>query len=108
MKNVLLRRLVRFFPYESVHASDFLIEIEDKDNSWYNAICALLKQYEPVEYIGCSKGYFALRIDNKITLELKAEEHKNSIYITLWDNTVYISDAVHEMHKTMFCTVKHI
>ena len=107
--NILLRKLVRFFPYESVHASSAVIEIEDVDSQWYNAIVALLKRYEVDKYTGCADDYFRLEMDNKITLELHTDALPHSpecIYVTYWDRKVSISTAYHILHKEMWCTVK--
>lgn len=107
--NILLRKLTRFFPYESVHASSAVIEIEDVNSEWYKAISALLKRYEVDEYIGCANGYFHLDMDNKITLELQADiepRRPEKIYLTYWDNKVSISTHYHSIHTPMFCTVK--
>jgi hypothetical protein len=106
MKNVILHNLVRFYPYESVHASDFTIQVEDIDKSWYSAIVKLLSFYEPKEYINCSPGYFALRMDNKITLELDLKYYH--LFITYWDNNVYLSDHYTPISSKnpKYCTVQ--
>lgn len=100
-----LRHLTKFFPYESVHAVDACIQLEDKDNEWYNAISKLLDKYEPGMYVGCSQGYFNLEMDNKITLELE-DINSVPIYLTYWDNNIYISNNYNGMATKMkFCTV---
>lgn len=111
MNTINLINFVRFYPYESVHASSPLIKIEDKDKIWYNAISSLLKRYIADDYCGCPKDYFALRMDNKITLELENETfgRANTVYITYSDNNVYISNAIHTVNtRTYSCTVKPI
>jgi len=110
--DILLRKLVRFFPYESIHASCAVIEIEDKDSEWYKAISLLLKRYEADKYVGCSEGYFNVGMDNKITLELHPDcspqrPSNENIYLTYWDNKVSISTAYHLVSgKGMHCTTK--
>lgn len=89
--NTKLSHLTRFFPYESVHASNSFITIEDKDMSIYNAIVRLLDRYEANEYSNCHPGYFNLAIDNKITLEMNNSD--GPIYLTYWDGLVQIGRA---------------
>lgn len=106
---------MRFFPYESVHASDAFIKIKDTDHSWYNAIADLLSKYEPCFFHNCPPGYFALKMDNKITLEIigntgNTTGQLRAVYITYWDNTVYISDVYHRVNtigkEEKYCTVQ--
>ena len=100
-----LRHLTKFFPYESVHTVDACIQLEDKDNEWYSAISKLLDKYEPGLYMGCSQGYFALKMDNKITLELE-DINGVPIYLTYWDGNIYISNSYAGIGNTIkFCFV---
>jgi hypothetical protein len=106
MKHIRIDNLVKFFPYESVHASNALIKIEDKNGEWYSAISTLLNKYYPVRYVNCAVGYFHVKMDNKITLELTNGE--SNIYLTYWDNTIYISDRIHQVAfgSIKYCTVE--
>lgn len=104
MQEIKLYKLVRFYPYESIHASSALVRIEDKDHSWGRAIKQLLERYEPNEFVNCTPNYFNLSLDNKITLKL--ERSGSELYITYWDGFVYISNDYHVMSKDMYCTVK--
>jgi hypothetical protein len=107
-----LKNLIRFFPYESVHASDSLIIIEDKDAFWFVQINNFLMEYEADEYFGCAAGNFDLAMDNKITLELRPDYAlgesalHDSIYLTYWDNKVFISTAYQPVSDVKYCTVK--
>lgn len=106
-----LHKLVRFFPYESVHASNAVIHIEDENLEWYAAIRNFLKDYESDEYcLGCNKRSFNIEMDNKITLELTSDFVKDKskfIYLTYWDGTVSISNHYHFISRiTRWCTAK--
>lgn len=95
-----LRHLTKFFPYESVHAVDACIQLEDKNGEWYDAISKFLAKYEPTMYVGCSQGYFNLKMDNKITLEME-DVNSVPIYLTYWDNTIFISNNYNGMGNTI-------
>lgn len=107
-----LKNLIRFFPYESVHASDSVIVIDDKDAFWFVQINNFLMEYGVDKYFGCTAGNFNLTMDNKITLELRPDFAEggsavhDSIYLTYWDNKVFISTAYHPVGDPKFCTVK--
>ncbi len=105
MNKIKLGNLVRFYPYESIHASEAFAIIEDTDMEWYNAIVKLLSFYEPKEYVNCTPGYFGLNIDNKITLAIDLKYWQ--LYVTYWDNVVYLSSQYVEISKNpKYCTVK--
>lgn len=110
METIKINRISKFFPYESVHAIDNFIVIKDTDMRWKDAIIEALKKYEIVEYYNCTPGYFHLTFDNKITLELQYNEFVN-VYLTWWDNTVYIGFSNQTMKfnkEPRFVTIKHI
>lgn len=102
---ITLDKLTRFFPYESIHTSSPVIKITDTNHEWRNALKSFLNKYKVDEYIDCSEGYFNLKLDNKITLELTRSG--SPIYLTYWDNNIYISDAFHSFDKNKIphCTV---
>lgn len=108
MENIILSGLVRFYPYQSVHASQRCIKIESNSN-WYNTISKFLSNYEPDEFFNCPKNYFPLTIDNKITLELSMDMlHEKAIFVTYWDGSIYISTSYHTISdkNSIYCTVK--
>jgi hypothetical protein len=105
MNHISLHNLVRFYPYESAHASDSFIITEDKDREWYKAIVKLLSFYEAKDYYNCTPNYFYVEMDNKITLQLDMNYFQ--LYITYWDNVVYLSSQYVEISKNpKYCTVK--
>ena len=110
MKTIRISNISTFFPYESIHATDIFIKIEDTDMKWRDAIIEILKKYEIVEYHNCSPGDFYLDFDNKITLELQYNEFVN-VYLTWWDNIIYIGFSNQSMNfneEPRFATIKHI
>lgn len=110
METIRIKNISKFFPYESIHATDNFIVIEDTDMKWKDAIIEALKKYEIVEYHNCTPSYFHLKFDNKITLELQYNEFVN-VYLTWWDNTVYIgftNQALNFNKEPRFATIKHI
>ena len=103
--NILFCKLSSFYPYEQIHAANSPIQFYDKDLSWYDSIKKFLEKYEPDGWFNCQENWFHLNIDNKITLKLECRDQ--FIYLTYWDNAVYIS-AEHYSYsdKPKFCTVK--
>lgn len=79
----------KFFPYESVHASDVFITISDYKYTMKDAIIRELKNYTIEKYHNCFEGYFNLEFGNKITLEFQLNLFV-SAYLTWWDGMVYI------------------
>jgi hypothetical protein len=118
MTNILLKNLNAFFPYESIHAANPVISIEDKDKNWYLAIKSFLQDYEAVTYLNCTPGSFRVEMDNKITLRLYTGTSDSwfstdkYIYLTYWDNFVYISNSYVtfssiKLENKKYCIVKH-
>lgn len=101
-----IKNLVKFYPYESVHASNCSIIIEDKNLEWFTAMCNLLLKYEPVLFVGCPENYFRLEMDNKVTFELENPWNGRPMFVTYWDRRIFISDEIIKIRKMMFCIIR--
>jgi hypothetical protein len=99
---MLITQVRTFYPYESAHAAGAVIRIDDKDNQWYDAIDAALKRYKAHAYQNATPNQFRPEMDNKITIMLEG-----GIYVTYWDNTVFISARLYSYgnKKLKSCTL---
>ena len=102
---IYIKNLKRFYPYEEVHVRNAVLRFEDHDNKWYDGISKALKRYSAGAYDNATENDFRPEMDNKITIRMS-----DNIFITYWDNTVYIGDEVWSVkhRKPMSCSlVKH-
>lgn len=97
-----LGHLCRFYPYESAHVSRAGLIIKDTDSLWYKALDNLLNQVDATKVEKVNGNGFNVSMDNKITLGFRSVITDNLfeiVYITYWDNTVYIGGDIHFFNK---------